>query len=173
MTEKEKYVLDHYEITEDGKVFSCLNSNNNFKRRQLKFRTDKDGYFDVSLVCDKDGNRMPFRIHRLVTLKYLNNPNNYPVVNHKDSNKKNNKVENLEWCSIAYNTQHGYDNCAYQSVKQVIATEPDGTQRIFPSQSHAARFYKYKNSSVISSLIRKNKSVSKGFRKGFKFEYAN
>lgn len=173
MTKKEEFVLNHYEITKDGRVFSSLNSNNNFQRKELKLRTDKDGYFDVCLVYNDKGDRMPFRVHRLVALKYIENPNNYPVINHKDLNKQNNNVKNLEWCSISYNTQHGYDNCVYSNIRQIKAIEQNGNELIFPSISHASRYYGYKNPSVINALLKKNKPISKGNRKGLLFIYAN
>ena len=46
-------------------------------------------------------------IHRLVALAFIDNPNNYPQINHKDENTKNNCVENLEWCSVKYNSNYG------------------------------------------------------------------
>lgn len=49
-------------------------------------------------------------VHRLVAMKYIPNPNNYEQVNHKDGNKLNNKVENLEWCSQSYNMIDAYKN---------------------------------------------------------------
>lgn len=82
MTDKEKFILKNYEIYQDGRVFSYMTN------KFLRFRTDKDGYFDVSLVYNSNGDRMPFRISRLVALKYLEQPENCNVVNHKDLNKK-------------------------------------------------------------------------------------
>lgn len=63
------------------------------------------GYYRVSL-----GNchgRHMCSIHRLVAEAFIPNPNNYPCVNHKDENKLNNAVDNLEWCTHAYNSRFG------------------------------------------------------------------
>lgn len=64
----------------------------------------KKAYYVVALW--KDGKKKHFRIHRLVALHFVENPNNYSMVNHKDENKLNNKVENLEWCSPKQNCRH-------------------------------------------------------------------
>lgn len=65
----------------------------------------KRGYYTVGLR--KNGKRKWIGIHRLVAQAFIPNPNNYPCVNHKDENKINNIVENLEWCTIKYNNCYG------------------------------------------------------------------
>ena len=55
----------------------------------------------------KEGKRKTFRVNRLVAQAFMPNPNNLPEVNHKDENKLNNKVENLEWCTSEYNNNYG------------------------------------------------------------------
>jgi len=175
MNKKEKYVLNKYEITKNGKVFSTLNSNNNFERKELSLREDIDGYLDVGLVYNDKGDRMPFRVHRLVALKYISEKENHNVVNHKDLNKKNNNVTNLEWSTVTKNTQHAYDNNAYKSIKQVISIDKEGKESLFPSVSNAARHYGYSNPTTIQAILegRRNNPISKGTRKGLYFKYLN
>lgn len=67
---------------------------------------DKDGYKQITLY-NKDIEKH-YKVHKLVALTFIPNPKNLPVINHKDTNKQNNSVENLEWCTISYNTLHGY-----------------------------------------------------------------
>ena len=170
MNEKERYVLEHYEITEDGQVWSTLNSNNSYQRRCLKQRYDKDGYKDVALVYDNEGHRQPFRVHRLVALKYIPNPHNYSIINHKDSCKTNNRVENLEWCDVSYNTQYSYDNCDY-SIPHLKITHPDGTIEIFPTTSYASRKYGYKNPTTLEHIVKAGRIPNRGKMKGCKIEF--
>ena len=89
---------------------------------------DKDGYIRVHLTA-KNGKTKIEKVHRLVALVFLDNPNNYPVVNHKDENKQNNSVENLEWCNTAYNN-------IYSRGKAVICVE---LNRIFDCSQTAGK----------------------------------
>ena len=70
----------------------------------IKQSTDKDGYKRVCLCSGKTKKNM--FVHRIVASLFLENKNKYPVVNHKDENKSNNCVENLEWCTVRYNTNY-------------------------------------------------------------------
>lgn len=74
----------------------------------LKPFKDRYGYFQVSLC--KNGIMRTFTIHRLVAYAFINNPNNYPEINHKDEDKTNNAVYNLEWCTHDYNMNYGTRN---------------------------------------------------------------
>ena len=62
------------------------------------------------MVLYKDGKRKNYKIHRLVAEAYLLNPEGLPCVNHKDENKENNALLNLEWCNVAYNNSYGSRN---------------------------------------------------------------
>lgn len=69
---------------------------------------EKNGYLAVNLY--KDGKCKHYYIHRLVAQTFIDNPDNFREVNHKDCNKHNNNVSNLEWCSRRENLQHSYDH---------------------------------------------------------------
>lgn len=70
----------------------------------LKGIDNNVGYLYVNLY--KDGKVKKYSIHRLVATTFIENPNNLPVINHKDENKENNCSSNLEWCSVSYNNNY-------------------------------------------------------------------
>ena len=103
---------EDYEISNWGRIkriqkqqIDTLGRKYNYKERILKQTNDKDGYLFVSLRKDKKDKC--FRVHRLVASAFIPNVNNYPQVNHKDENKANNRVDNLEWCDNKYNCNYG------------------------------------------------------------------
>lgn len=86
-----------YQVSNLGRVWSVKS------QAYLKGSSDKDGYIRVHLTA-KNGKRKHESIHRLVAIAFIPNATGLPVVNHKDENKQNNNVDNLEWCSARYNT---------------------------------------------------------------------
>lgn len=74
----------------------------------LKQKTNNKGYKMVDL--HKDGKPKTYQVHRLVAESFIPNPNNNPIINHKDENKLNNHVDNLEFCTQSYNINYGTRN---------------------------------------------------------------
>lgn len=74
------------------------------KGHVLKQRNDKDGYLLVDVLID--GKRITKKAHRLVAQTFIHNIDNLPQVNHRDCDRKNNNVENLEWCTSSYDRQY-------------------------------------------------------------------
>lgn len=72
--------------------------------RILKLTPDPEGYLQVGLKFGKKVKSTG--VHRLVAQAFLPNPNNLPCVNHKDYQRDNNHVDNLEWCSVEYNNHY-------------------------------------------------------------------
>lgn len=97
----------------DGALIVC--SNGEFYRRQRNGYYKQvavnpsrlDGYIRISIKVH--GRMKLFMAHRLVAETFLANPDNYPVVNHKDYNRANNSLENLEWCSHKFNILHSIE----------------------------------------------------------------
>ena len=85
----------------------------------------KSGYFTV---CVSLGNKKKknIKIHRAVAETFIPNPDNLPVINHKDGNKLDNWVDNLEWCSRKYNVQHAYIN----GLAKAVCNERNGSAKL-------------------------------------------
>ena len=94
----------NYMVSNMGNVKS-LGNNKTKKEKILKLSVDKIGYLFVGLC--KNGVQKKYFVHRLVAQAFIQNPNNYSQVNHKDENKQNNYAQNLEWCDTKYNSNYG------------------------------------------------------------------
>ena len=128
MTEIYKDIKDLeglYQVSNFGNVMS-LNYNRTEKPKLLKPCVDGKGYLLVNLC--KDGKPKMFRVHRLVAETFLINPENLPCINHKDEDKTNNSVENLEYCTYEYNCNYGTrtERAAKAQSKPVLQFTLDG-----------------------------------------------
>ncbi len=77
------------------------------KGKILKANPNQSGHLLVNLY-DSDGRSKKVLVHRLVAEAFIENPQNLPCINHKDENKFNNCVDNLEWCTVAYNNKYSH-----------------------------------------------------------------
>ena len=147
----------YYQISNLGRVKSLprdVGSNRCKKETIMKTSIDKDGY--EHLVLCKDGKQKHFRVNRLVAQAFIPNPNNYPVVNHKDENKTNNRVENLEWCTITYNINYG--GRTEKASKKVICVT---TGKIFKSIDEASKYYNIRGNHISACCKGKLQSCGK------------
>lgn len=94
-----------YQVSTLGRVKSFHKGNT---PRLLKPHRCSNEYLMVQL--SKDGLVTHMLIHRLVAQAFIDNPCNYPQVNHKDEDVTNNRVDNLEWCTAKYNSNYGTHN---------------------------------------------------------------
>ena len=90
-----------YEITTEGQIISYLRYPNG---KVLKPHIQENGYLTTTIK--QDGKFKSYYIHRLVAQIFIPNPNNYPIVNHKNEIKTDNRIENLEWCTAQYNNTY-------------------------------------------------------------------
>lgn len=162
-----------YQVSNMGRVRRFYK---NGKKKILATRSRKDGYYDVHL--SKNGKHIRLLLHRLVAQAFLPNPNNYPVINHKDENRKNSYVENLEWCSYQYNSLYNNANKkgAMKRINHPKKSKPvnminpitNEIIKTFPSLSEA-----YRETGISAGCIcwhikgKRFKLVS-----GYKWEYA-
>lgn len=91
-----------YAITEDGQVWSYT------RNRYKSISIGRDGYKRVTL--SKKGKPQTIELHRLMALAFIDNPEEKPQVNHKDENKLNNEINNLEWATAKENANYGTRN---------------------------------------------------------------
>lgn len=143
------------------------------KEKILNFNIDKDGYLLVNLSLD--GVIYKRKTHRLVAQAFIPNPENLPIINHKDECKTNNCVENLEWCTCKYNLNYGTNpariservrNNSYLSKKVAQMTLDGEIIRIFPSNHEVERVLGLKHENVSACALGKTKTCG-----GFKWQY--
>ena len=150
----------------DGYWISTMGRIRNHKGRVQQPYTGSNGYLVVSAYPKQ------YRVHRLVAQTFLTNPNDHPVVNHRDGDTKNACVSNLEWCTYAQNSQHAHDTRLNDSGIGVMqftsAGDPVAT---YPSMALAHR----KTAIDASDISRACKARERGERKhagGFLWMFA-
>lgn len=143
------------------------------KQHLLTNTHDKNGYLSVGLVTCKNKNKR-YKVHRLVASAFVDNPHSYPIINHKDENKRNNRADNLEWCTCGYNIRYGsglsrrthsflshYSNC-----KKVAQLDNLGNIiKIYPGLRHAAEAVNRDYSAITYSINHNGKCA--GYRWAF------
>ena len=115
------YLISNLGHVKSVERYKRNNAGTQFVNERLRVLSpDKDGYLRVCL--SKDGLHYVKSVHRLVAEAFIPNPDNLPVINHKNEDKQDNRAENLEWCTVQYNTMYGTGRIR-TSVKQGKAVE--------------------------------------------------
>lgn len=144
-----------YEISNFGRVKSLGNGITYKTQRIIKQLKNPCGYLKVDL--SKNGKVKLFFVHRLVAIAFLENQENLPFVNHKDEDKQNNHVDNLECCSAKYNSNYGtaIDRMVKKQINHINKSKPVSqftkTGEFiaeFPSTMEVERLYGYDCSSI-------------------------
>lgn len=103
-----------YFASRDGRIFKCEDGRPG-KEIGISRTTARHNY--TQTVLYKDGKDYPFQVHRLIAETFIPNPDNLPYVNHKDGNKHNNHVDNLEWVTASQNSRHAIKTGLYNAPK--------------------------------------------------------
>ena len=152
-----------YQVSNLGRVKSLARDTNNQYCKVDKIidsKPNKFGYLNVNLY--KKGKGKSFKVHRLAAIHFIENPENLPEVNHKDEDKTNNRVDNLEWCSRQYNVE-------YSQGKAVIGiNKVSGLILEFPSISEASRQTGINSRNICACLKGRQKSTG-----GYYWHYAS
>ena len=154
-----------YMINEHGDVYSCY-----YKRLKIP-QISKDGYYTVQLW--KNGEAKRYKVHRLVAITFLPNPENKPIVMHKDNNKLNPDLVNLQWGTLSENSRQAYaDNLMHypETHAPYVAYEiyNDNGQSIRVSGYQGViDAIEYGTIGTISSAITRNSRFSKGPLEGY------
>lgn len=129
--------------TAEGKTtFTKRHGTRHWKSRILKGRGD-DPRTGKRVNLWKNGKPKDFLVARLVASAFLGEPKEGLTVNHKDGNRLNNEIENLEWLSLADNIRHGFENGLYHNQISIKITRAvDGRQFSFRSMAELDRFLK-------------------------------
>ena len=107
-----------YQVSNLGRIKSLHKRHH--QEEHIIIQKIKRGYYQVGLT--KNGKRKWHQVHRLIAQAFIPNPNNFPQVNHKDENKLNNSIENLEFCTASYNNTYGtrIQRVAEKTSKKII-----------------------------------------------------
>ena len=157
---KEIAEAPRYLITSDGTV---INRETGHVMKQL---VNTGGYYYVQLSINKKHRCRT--VHRLLAEAFIPNPDKKPYINHIDGDRKNNAIENLEWCTAQENTDHAakvlqrltqYQEYNKKNSIPVQGTYPDGTKTaIFPSMGAASRAVGVRKTTMINHIHGKKKT---------------
>lgn len=132
-----------YRISNYGNLMSLdrvINRNNNLYNRKskiLKKSVDSTGYEIIGLT--KDSKTKSYKVHRLVGIHFIDNNNDKPCINHKDGNKLNNHIDNLEWSTYSENTKHAIINKLSNPKFPVLKGESNGNSLLTQEQVNEIR----------------------------------
>ena len=143
--------------TAEGKTTSSAWSDRRvWQQRIMKQKWHKrkgTGKEDARVCLWKDGKEKTHLVSRLVAMSFLPMPFDKLTVNHIDGNPSNNRIDNLEWCTLQENVKHAFDTGLQRnSQKPVVLTSTDGHELRFASMSEASRYLE-RNTGYVSCAI--------------------
>lgn len=161
-----KYSVSNFGNVRRNEHYTKVGPNkNHYFERILKQYITKDGYCVVRLQSSS-GKALTRPVHRLVAIEFLENKNNFSQVNHKDENKQNNNVSNLEWCDEQYNANYGSrkERLRKHSGIRVAQYSPQGELvKIWDSISQASSNFGAKTTCCIRRVCKGERNTYRGF----------
>ena len=140
-------------------------------RKRILKGSINSGYIEYHLKIDKGKTKIK-KLHRIIAETFIPNPNNYPVVNHINGNKLDNRVENLEWCTQSWNNKEAYR----LGLRVVSEKTKEQFMRDCHSEKHikqAIENLKKSKDKAIAHSIEKNSKPLAIFKDGFYKEFKN
>lgn len=162
----------NYSVSNTGKVRNDIS-----RKLKAPVKTGK-GYQGVDLY--KDGKRSKLRIHRLVGKAFIDNPEDKPYINHKDGNKSNNVVGNLEWATCSENMKHAFKTGLAKPSRSMLGRKNPNAGRkgkpirivetgeVFPSITECEKAIDGNNGHICDCLAGRQQT-----HRGYHFEYVN
>jgi len=144
----DKYIefIKGYGVNRKGDIYS-------FKSKKLlKTEISNAGYERAHISVN--GKSMHVSVHRIVTKTFIENPNGYNLVNHKNEEKTDNRLENLEWCNYKYNNNYGEarKNSALKKMKPIVMIDPETKEKKFYNGAKMATIDGFTKSGITECL---------------------
>ena len=147
-----------YEVSTKGRVQR--------DNKLLHLNSNTYGYLHVTL--SKSNQQKTMTVHRLVAETFINNPHEYPQINHRDGNKLNNSVDNLEWCTQLINNRHAINTQLRKTKKIKMLDLNNNLIKVFNNRMEIEKYF---NRKISRDLITK---CCNGVRKtayGYRWQY--
>ena len=159
-----------YQVSNLGRIKSLpkkIKMRNQYTEKEmiLKQETDKRGYARITL-CKENEKHKQAQVHRLVAIAFIPNKKNKPQINHKDGNKLNNNVDNLEWVTAKENTQHALRIGLKKNFKRIKVNQYDlygNFIKQWESLTSASKGTNMSSNSHICSCCRGERKTAGGF----------
>lgn len=149
-----------YEISNKGRIKTFHNNDKIFLKPKVNYK----GYEYISLC--KNGIMKWYFIHTLVANTFVNNPNNYLIINHIDKNPSNNCADNLEWCNHSYNAKYSIDEIKkahrHEKISIIRINNVTGEKVYYSGIREAARLNNTYHSNILKAI--KNDSYCVGYK---------